>query len=37
MTLSMDEACSLLKFQCKFAFRTFDTEYGDAPPTFGTK
>ena len=30
MTLSMDEA-SLLKFQCKFAFRTFDTEYGDAP------
>jgi hypothetical protein len=30
MSLSMGES-ALLKFTCKFAFKTFDTEYGDAP------
>ena len=30
MALSMSEG-ALLKFSCKFAFKTFDTEYGDAP------
>lgn len=30
LALSMEEG-SILKFACKFAFRTFDTEYGDAP------
>jgi len=30
MSLSMGES-ALLKFSCKFAFKTFDTEYGDAP------
>jgi len=30
MALSMGES-ALLKFSCKFAFKTFDTEYGDAP------
>jgi len=30
MALSMNEG-ALLKFSCKFAFKTFDTEYGDAP------
>ena len=30
MTLTMGDS-ALLKFSCKFAFKTFDTEYGDAP------